>query len=134
MKKFEHLDHTADIKFKVYAKSKEEIFANTVLAISDYLARGKKIKDVIKKKIKINGQDDESLLYAFIDELIYLLDAENFIVSKANIELKGNRLTAELLGDEAANYPGLDHIKAATYSEMHIKKEKNWEAQFVVDI
>ena len=135
MKKFEFLEHTADIKFRVKGKNLNEIFENTALAISDILGKGKKIKSLKKKKIMIKASDDKNLLYRFIDELIYLADAEGFIVSKAKVNIKGRNLSAVISGDNAKNYKDLDHIKAATYAEMEIKKTRaGWEAQAVVDV
>lgn len=85
--------------------------------------------------ISVSGDDSESLLYNFIDELIYLFDAESFIPVKAKVTLMGFNLKAELFGDDAKNYKDLDSIKAATYSEMFIKKNKDiWTAQAVVDV
>ena len=86
--------------------------------------------------IKIKGKDNEEILYKFIDELIYLLDAKNFIVAKVKVKIKNNNLEAEVYGDNASKYKDLDHIKAATYSEMYIKqkKDKTWEAQVVLDV
>ena len=76
------------------------------------------------------------MLYSFLDELIYLLDAKNFIVAKVKVKIKNNNLEAEVYGDNASKYKDLDHIKAATYSEMYIKqkKDKTWEAQVVLDV
>ena len=135
-KKYKFLEHTADIKIKAYGKNLNEIFENFALAISDYLARGNKIKSAKKKIIKLKGDDSESLLYSFLDELIYLLDAENFVVAKAKVKTKDNKLEAEIYGDDASTYRDLDQIKAATYAEMYIKrkKDKPWEAQAVLDV
>ena len=135
-KKFKFLEHTADIKFRAYGESLNEIFENCALAVSNYLSRTKKIKNKNKKIIKLKGEDNESLLYDFLDELIYLLDAKNFVVSKAKVKIKDNSLEAEIFGDSVSNYKDLDYIKAATYSEMYIKrkKDKTWEAQVVLDV
>jgi len=133
-KRFEFLEHTADIKIRAQGKTVNEVFENCALAISNFLSRGKPIKAKIKKKIKIEGTDDESLLYSFLDELVFLLDAENFVVAKASVKIKGSKLEATLSGDKAKNYD-LDHIKAATYAEMYVKKTKSgFEAQFVMDV
>ena len=133
--KYEFLDHTADIKIKAYGKTQEEAFENLVLAISEYLSKEQKIKPKKTKTIEVHGTDKENLLYNFIDELIYLYDAENFIVSKAEINFLGNNIKAALYGDDTKNYKDLDHIKAATYAEMHVKKtEKGWELQVVLDV
>lgn len=138
--KYKFLEHTADIKFRAYGKSLNELFENCALAVSDTLSRGGKIKTIKKKKITVKGNDNESLLYNFLEELIYLLDAEDFVVSKAKVkikeEIKGKKLQAEIYGDDTKNYKDLDHIKAATYAEMYIKKRKDgkFEAQVVLDV
>lgn len=136
MKKFKFLEHTADVKFVLRGRKIEDIFSNCAEAISSIISRGVKIKDIRKKKISITGKDYESIMYKFIDELIYLLDAEGFLVSRAKIKLKDNILTAELYGDDSSKYNDLDSIKAATYAEMYVKqkKDKTWEAQVVVDV
>ena len=135
MKKFEFLEHTADIKFKAYGKNINEIFESCTLAFSSYISREKKIKSKIEKQIKIEADNHEQLLYKFLDELIYLLDADKFIVSKAKVQIADNKLTALLEGDSALNYKDLDHVKAATYAEMYIKQDlKGWEAQVVLDV
>ena len=133
--KYRFLEHTADIKFQVYGKTLNEIFENAVLAVSSYISRGEKIRSSKGKVIDVSGRDLESLFYNFLDELLYLLDAENFITVKAEVIVRGNNLHAELFGDKASNYKDLDHIKAATYAEMYIKKTKlGWEAQAVLDV
>jgi len=133
--KFEFLEHTADIKFKAYGRNLNKIFENVALAISEILSRSDEVKGRIVKKFELDGKDNESLLYGFIDELIYLLDEDNFIILKAKVNILGNKLRAKIYGDDALRYKGLDHIKAATYSEMYIKKIKDkWEAQVVVDV
>ena len=136
IKKFEFLEHTADIKFRAYGKSLNELFESCSMALSSYLAKENKISSKIKKQISIEGQDIKSLLYKFLDEIIYLLDAESFIISKSKVDIKNNKLNAVLHGDNVENYHGLDHIKAATYAEMYIKqkKDKTWEAQAVMDV
>jgi SHS2 domain-containing protein len=133
--KYEFLEHTADIKVKVYGETLAEVFENVVLAVSEHVSRGEKIKSNKMKVIDVSGKDNESLLYNFIDEMLYLIDAENFVPSKAAVTLRGKNLRAEISGDDAGNYSGLDHIKAATYAEMYVKKtEDGWEAQFVIDV
>ncbi len=134
--KYKFLEHTADIKFQLYGKTLDEVFENAVLAIAEYISRGKKVKATKGKVINVSGNDMESLFYNFLDELIYLIDAERFITAKAKVTILGYNLKAELFGDNTKNYKDLDHIKAATYAEMYIKKisDGNWEAQCVLDV
>ena len=132
--KFKFLEHTADIKFQAFGKDIEEVFENSVLAVSEILSKNKRIKSVKIKKINIKGKDNENLLYNLLEEIIYLFDAENFIVSKAKIKFDKN-MKVKFYGDDSKKYKELDHIKAVTYNDMFIKKIKNkWVAQVVVDV
>ena len=133
--KYQYMPHTGDIKLKIYGSSLPNIFENTALALSNFMSKDKKVSKKIEKTIKIKETNPESLLYSFIDELIYLFDAESFLVAEAKVKIKDNKLEAKLKGDSAKNYKDLDAIKAATYAEMYIKKASSgWEAQFVVDV
>jgi SHS2 domain-containing protein len=133
--KYEFLEHTSEMKFVAYGKSLEEAFSNSILAFSEYVSRGKKINNKIKKEIELEGQDNRSLFHSFLDELVYLFDAEEFIVSKGKVEIFGRSLRAVLWGDKASNYKSLDHIKAATYAEMKIEKRgEGWEVVAVMDV
>jgi len=144
MDKFKFLEHTADIKFQAFGNTLNEIFENSALAFSNYISGGEKIENRKGKTIEIFGEDYESLLYKFLDELIYLLDI-GFVVSKAEVQIRGFNLKAELYGDDTKNYKDLDSVKACTYAEMYIKKVKSktkdknnkeeyWESQVVLDV
>lgn len=131
--KFVFLEHTADIKIKVTGVTLNEIFDNSVLALASYLS-DKPIKIKKSKIISVSGTDNESLLNHFLDELLYLIDAEHFIVGKAKVQIMGYNLKAELFGDDSKNYE-INQVKAATYAEMEIKKLKSgFEAVFVIDV
>ena len=132
--KYRFLEHTADMKFQAFGKTLEQAFENSVLAVSSHLSGEKPVKSSKKKKVKLEGNDKKSLFYNLLDEVIFLLDAESFLVSKAKINIKENTLNIEFSGDDASKY-NIDEIKAATYAEMEIKQTKDgWQVQAVMDI
>jgi len=134
MEKFEFLEHRADIKFRAYGNTLNKLFENVTLAVSSYLGSGVKIEPIKCKTINVSGQDNESLLYGFVDELIYLLEVEKFVVSKAEVTMRGYNLKAEVYGDDSKKYE-IKQIKSPTYAEMYVKKVKDgWEAQMVLDV
>ncbi len=135
MQKFSFLEHTADIKFQAFGKTREEVFENCALALSNALYDGK-IKEKKTYKIKTQGDDNESLLYNFLEELLFLFDTENFLLSSVKeIKIKDNKITAKLIGDNSEKYEIKTYIKAVTYNDMFIKKEKNkFTAQVVLDV
>ena len=132
--KFEFLEHTADVKFRAYGKTLEEVFENSALAMINSQYSGK-IKKVIKKKIKVEGENVESLLYNFLEEVLYLIDASGFLASEFKVKISGDKLEATIEGDLVKNYKFSLDLKAVTYNEMFVKKEKGkWVSQVVLDV
>lgn len=133
MKKFEFLEHTADTKIRAYGKNLEEQFSNAALALTSVMIEPKLIKKEIKKEIKVNGTDQKSLLYNFLEQFLILLDSEFFVINKVEkIEIKGLTLKATLIGDKLSEkYETSGDVKAITYNDMEIQKEY---VQFVLDL
>ncbi len=129
--KYKYLDHTADIKFQAFGKSIEEKFSNSAYAMIKIICKHK-VKEETTKKIKIKGIDRKSLLYRFLEEILFLLNTKNFLLSKVKeIKITNNELTAVLSGDNLKNYKlGLD-VKAVTYNDMIIDDKM---IQVVLDI
>ena len=138
--KYKYLPHTADVKFRAYGSDVSEVFENCALAVSSVFSRNGEINETGKKEFVVSEKNYESLLYQFIEELIYLFDVDAFVVSRVEVKLTGenDKITANVTayGDDASNYTDLDAIKAPTYAEMYIKQlnNKKWEAQVVVDV
>ena len=135
--KFRFISHTADIKFQAFGNSLKEVFENSALALFNTIY-SEKIREKKKIKINVQGHDLESLLYNFLEEMLVLIDSENFLPAKIkilNFNKKTFKIEAEILGDDAENYQISMHVKAITYNEMFIKKIKNkFVAQVVLDI
>ncbi|VVB79259.1 Protein archease [uncultured archaeon] len=135
-KKFKFLEHTADVKFQAFGKTIEQVFVNSALAEKETICGKKKILSKIKKEIKVTGKDNESLLYNFLEQFLYLLDAEDFLLNKIKaIKIVNGKLKATCLGDSAKKYKFRNSVKAVTYNEMFVKKDKNpWISQVVLDV
>lgn len=135
--KYKFLEHTADIKFQAFGDTIEEVFENCALAMFNSMYDGK-VKEKKNFKINVKGKDFESLLYNFLEELLFLFDSENFFMSKIKsikIDKKNFELRGEVIGDDAKDYEIHIDIKAITYNEMFVKKEKNkWIVQVVLDV
>ena len=59
-----------------------------------------------------------------------LAGIENIKIDKQNF-----KLSATIIGDKASNYKFSNHVKAITYNEMFVKKQKNkWIVQVVIDV
>lgn len=150
MEKYKFFEHTADAKFQAYGKTLEEAFSNAVLAMFSIMTDTEKVKPVITRKIIAEGKNEKALLYNWLEEFLFLLDSEMFIVNKiTKIEIKKVtaidddeeeieifRLSAVVVGDKSDNdYELKGEVKAVTYNEMDIQKEDSKVmVQVVVDI
>ncbi|MCA9485689.1 MAG: archease [Nanoarchaeota archaeon] len=143
MKKYEFLEHTADIKFRARGKDLNEAFENCVLAICDFISKGQKIKHARGEVVNVSGRDKKELLYNFLEEILVLLDSKGFLTASANVQVLGNTIKAEFFGDDVENYSGLDPIKAPTFAEMYVREVSGsdvfdggsgWEIQAVMDV
>ncbi|MBT3416444.1 archease [Candidatus Woesearchaeota archaeon] len=135
--KFEYLSHTADAKFRAFGKDIDEAFVNSALAMFNILGDTTDVKITKKIKIELKEKNYESLLYSFLEELLFLLETENLFLSNIN-NLKINKdfsLNCIVEGDDLQKYDLKGDIKAVTYSDMEIKKtNKGYEIVVVVDI
>ncbi len=135
--KYEFFEHTADAKFRAYGKNLEECFSNAAEAMISIMIKPETVEPKITKNISVNGTDLKSLLYNFLEELLFLIDAEFFIMHRvASIKInpmgKKYMLNATIEGDKLSEkYSTTGDVKAVTYNEMEVKENY---VQVVVDI
>ncbi len=140
MKKFEFVDiTTADVAFVAYGKDLDELFANAALAMFEVMVNTKQIKPTVSRKVKIKGNDLQSLMFNWLNELLIYVDSENLVFSdfKVRADEKKFSLSAEFKGEkiDRKKHETRTVVKSATMHKMEIKKEKNiWKAQVIVDI
>jgi len=83
MKRYEFLEHKADLKIKVKGSSKEELFLNALLGMEEGLRpETKETKEEIKREIKIKSIDLPALLVDFLNEALYLIQVHKEIYNK----------------------------------------------------
>jgi len=137
MKPYEFLPHTADTRIRATGKTLAEAFTNAAYATTDTITDHTKIKSTVKKTINLESENQESLLYDFLEHFLFLLDSESFLLAEVKeITITDNKLTAKIIGDtHPENYEIVTHVKAITYQEMSIIKEKDYFIiQFILDI
>lgn len=128
---------TADIAFEAEGSDLNELFEACALATFDIMVDLKSVNPKVRKIINLDEKNTEDLLFAFIEELIYLKDVETMLFSKFKIKVIGNSLEAEIYGEkinQKEHRLKID-IKAITLHKFEVKKVKNkWIARVIVDI
>ena len=137
---YEIMQHPADAKFRASGETKEEAFSEAVRAFADIVG-GEAGKQV--HTIEVNSESLESLLFDMLDELIFLQDTENVVVSHAD-EMNLNyaedgswRLEAGIKTNKILPDVNKLDVKGPTYSEMkvqYVRAQETWVLESVVDI
>lgn len=139
MKKFEFVDiTTADVGFLAYGKDLNELFANAALAMFEVMINTKQVKPKIKRKVKVKGNDLQSLMFNWLNELLVYVDSKNLVFSEFNVKVNEKKfeLTAECVGEkiDREKHETRTVVKSCTYHKMKIEKNKLWKAQVILDI
>ena len=138
--RYKFFEHTADAKFRAYGETLEEAFCNAALATASLMWNWQKIKKSINYGINVEGNDLEQLLCSFLEEILYLLDTKEFLLSAVKnlkIERKEGKysLKAVFWGDKnKKTYELFGNVKAITYNEMEINRDLPFSVQVVVDM
>ena len=138
MKKYVFLPHTADVKFRAYGKTLEEAFSNAALATFHVMAKDK-VDSFVEKEVLVHAHDYQALLYSFLEELLFFLDTEDFFLSTVHVSIREKDdvlfLQAKVFGDTAKKYDTHTLVKAVTYHDMFVKREKGvWVIQVILDV
>jgi SHS2 domain-containing protein len=137
---YEFLEHTADVKFKADGASWDEMFRNAAGALNETIRGDIKILELEEKSFEVEGRDLEILLHNFLEEFVFLLDANDFLVSKIKfirVEIidGGGKISCSVVGDKAQNYKFTNDVKAITFNEMVVREEEGiYSCNVVLDV
>ena len=130
---FEEIPHTADWSIRVFADDLTSLLVESARGMNWLagveLAEGSRVKQIFEAE----EADGESLLVAFLSELIYYAEQENTGFDNSEISLKNDRLKVEM---EGAPLKLLNkNIKAVTWHNLKIRKTaRGLEVEIVFDV
>lgn len=138
MQPFRVLEHTADIGFEAFGATREQAFANAGRALIDLMVAPESIRPREERLLQAEGSDLPSLLVNWLNEILYLFDAEGWLSHDFEVQnLTASRLTATARGeqfDRTRHQPKLP-VKAITYHQLDFRETaQGWRAQVYVDI
>lgn len=130
---FEEIPHTADWSLRVWADNLEGLLAESARGM--YWLAGTELSEGPRevRAYETEEPDGESLLVAFLSELVYYAEQENLGFDDFDIQLKDGRLKAELGG---APLKSMDKaIKAVTWHNLNITETaRGLEVEIVFDV
>lgn len=131
---------TADAGFWAYGSTLEESYENAGLAMFEIMTDTEQVNPLIKKEFTIESEDKVSLLYDWLEELLFLHDVELILFSKFKVNIipleEGYKLKAEVWGDEINRelHEQRDEVKAVTFHLMEVNKEDRYCVRVILDL
>ena len=138
MKRYEVIDHTADIGIKAYGKDLRELFVNAAYGMFDILADLKNVRAKEQLAIKVEAPNVEELFLSWLSELLYQYNNKKIIFKEFLIEeLSGKVISARAQGEkwDLHKHRLKAEIKAVTYHQLKVQKVKDiWQAEVIFDV
>jgi len=138
MKKYEILDHTADIGLKIYGRDLKRLFENAAAGLFSLISETGCVKPKKEFKVKIKAPDIEELLVSWLRELLYRYDTKKILFCDFKIQkISKNSLEAVCKGEklDIKKHTLKMEVKAITYCQLKIKKTaQGFKAQVIFDI
>lgn len=142
-KRFEFLEHTADLYIVAYGASLVEAFENAAYAMFEGMTDLEKVQPKLEDSVEAEGQDEQALLYSWLEALLVKFDITGNLYSRfkiASIEKTsaGFRLKAKVWGEQfdAERHLSKVGVKAVTYHRMEILRDAKGAVavKFILDI
>ena len=136
MRRYKLIEHTADVGLIAYGKTLAEAFGNAAYGMFSIIAELGAVRETESRQLEVSDNDLESLLFEWLNYLIYFFDVEMLLFKRFEISyLSENRLKAICYGEKYD--PSYHHlktgVKSATYHMLKVDREKN-EVQVIFDI
>lgn len=131
---FEEVEHTADWAYRVWGQDLETLFIQAAIALNSLTGVLLAREPIVEREIQLLGVDSESLLVAWLNELLYLRESENLGFRQFQIlHLDPQTLKIRMRGASVEQWS--KYVKAVTYHNLSILKTANgYEATLVLDV
>jgi len=136
MEKIKYIEHPSDVGFEVSGGTLEELFSNAALALYSFMTDVDGIDITLEREIKIESEDLLSLMFDWIDELLFYFESESIVFKEFDIKIENFTLGGRCAGgifDPEKHGSGII-IKAVTYHMMEVKKNDRWIARVILDV
>ena len=140
---FEYLEDltAADVAFRAEGGSLEELFAAAWEATLGVIVDPRDLRPRVRRRIRLQDRGLEQLLYAFLEEQLYLKDAQGLLLrlETCRVDRRGGkwRVQAVAAGEPAdpeRHNLGTD-VKAVTWHHFSLRREADrWQATVILDV
>ncbi len=130
---FEEISHTADWSVRVWAQDLPSLFAESARAMNALAGTVTGPGPRVKRTFKSEGPDVESLLVAFLSELVYYQEQQNLAFDTFDTQLSDKQISTNMEGTLITSIDKA--IKAVTYHNLKVEETaRGVEVVIVFDV
>lgn len=130
---FREVEHTADWELQVWAQDLPGLLREAAAGM--YALTGARLEagERVVRQLEFPAGDPESLLVAFLSELLYFGEVQGLGFDDFEITLEGERVRIQMRGAPVASQSR--HIKAVTWHNLKVDQgPQGLEASLVLDV
>jgi protein archease len=135
---FRTIEHTADIGIEVEADTLAELFAGAAEGMFSLIVAPGVGSQHLSRHLTLEANDLEELMFTWLNELLYLLDAQGLLLSRFEIaRVEPSFLDATVSGEsfDEGRHRLMEEIKAATYHQMTVEhRGGKWFSRIIFDV
>ncbi len=144
-KGFEILDHTADVRLRVWGKDLRDILQKAAEGMINIMMDIETRREEKEDEVRIEGANPEELLLKWLREILFKIESKGMVFSKFRIkEDNFSYMSCDkywfyglLYGEKynSARHDICTEIKAVTRHGLYVEKRgDNWESEILFDI
>jgi SHS2 domain-containing protein len=141
-KKYEYLDHTADVQLHSWGSSMKESFEQIAMAMFGYMTDIETVEIMQTQEIEVQLDEEEddliNLVYHWLDEWLFTFCAEPFFIPRKvlikEFDLEKRHIKAVGYGEQFSleKHPQGTEVKAITYSNLQVHNEISTNDIYVI--
>ena len=129
VKRFEVVEHTADVGIKAFGDTLNEAFENAALGMFNIITDPEKVGLTQDFEVMIEGDDLKTLLHEWLSQLLILSQVNGMLFGGFKVEMRplqfGMGLTGQALGEPAdpKKHVYRTEIKAVTHHMLEVREQ-----------
>ncbi len=141
---YEYLEEAsiADIAFRAWGADPEACFVAAAQATLNVMVEDLgSVRSAVRRELRLERDTLEMLLFAFLNEIVYVKDAERMLLCAEDVRIEpvpaGFELVARLSGEtlDAVRHATRVDVKAVTLHGFSVQQSaRGWEARVTVDV
>lgn len=137
MVRYEALEHTADTGVVVEGEDLAELFENAAYGLFDLTFDVEGLESEGEETVEVEGDGLEELMVAWLEELLFLLEARDLATLQAQVDELDERTlraTVRTVPAGALELTG-PPVKAITYHDLKVEQTpEGWRARIIFDV